>query len=450
MKSQPFASSLRTSQILAQKVASKPVVLNLPKAHADQYRFISLLDKHPYLRFVVGAAGTKWGKTTGTSIALVKQAWENRDSRNWWVAPTYSQSENAYSLISRLLPAGTYKEYKASLTLELIDPAGKEYSLIEFKSGEKPGNLRGFGVNFFIIDEAALVPYESFVSVMTTVTQTFGKGYIISTPAGRNWFYDVYQRGEKFFTDGTPKYENPEDDPWREWISIRMPTWANPHVPKKSVEQLRKNLPEDVFQQEVAAEFLLDSAGVFKGINDCVRGVLQPPVPGHRYVMGVDLARLKDFSVLTVIDTANNNVVYWERFNQIRWEIQYHRIIETARKYNNATAVIDSTGLGDPVVEQIQSGGVRVVPYKISGPTAKKQLIDKLRVNIEQKKISFPHIPQLRRELEAYEYQISDNGVFKYSAPSGEKDDCVISLALANWVSDQAPWVYKYTQHRGV
>lgn len=369
---------------------------------------------------------------------------------NWWISPTYAQSKMAYSLVKRLLPNDTYRERAADLRLELLKPDGSEHSAIEFKSGDNPDSLRGFGVHFFVMDEAARCPYESFISVWTTVTQTEGCGFFISTPHARNWFYDVYQRGEKYDREGNPRYGADEVDPFPEWYSIRMPTYANPTVSRSSIETMRKNLPEDVFRQEVDAEFLLDSAGVFRKINACIRGDVHEPVPGRSYVMGVDLARLKDFSVLTVMDRETRHVCHFERFNQINWEVQYSRIISAAKKYNHALVVMDSTGIGDPIVQTIQNAGVRVKPYKIGGSTAKQQLIEKLRVNIENERISFPLIPALKRELEAYEYEISDSGVVKYSAPSGQHDDTVISLALANYGADQEPFVYRYSLRRGI
>jgi hypothetical protein len=439
------------SQLLGQRVEQKSVTLELPPAHPKQYEFITALDtyKHKGVRFIVGACGTKWGKTYGSSIAIVQKAWNRKHSLNWWVAPTYAQSKMAYNLVMRLLPKDMYIEHKADMRITLLQPDGTDRSTIEFKSGENPDSLRGFGVNFFIIDEGARVPYESFVSVMTTVTQTRGNGFIISTPHFRNWFYDVYQRGEKYDEDGNPLYPNEADDPWPEWFSIRMPTWQNPTVDPKSIEEMKKNLPEDIFRQEVAAQFLLDSAGVFRGVKDCVKGDFQAPLPGHSYVMGVDLARLKDYTVLTVMDRQARHVVAFERFNQISWEVQYHKIVSMAKKYR-AHVCIDTTGIGDPIVEQIKRAGVQVTPYKITGSTAKQQLIDKLRVNIEDGSISYPVIPIQRKELESYEYEVTESGVVKYSAPSGSHDDCVISLALANWLVSQPQLIYTFSNHRGI
>jgi Terminase large subunit, T4likevirus-type, N-terminal/Terminase RNaseH-like domain len=433
----PEAPNLRPSALANTPAQKKiPVSLQLPASHPKQYELINAFETVG-CRFIVGACGSKFGKTFGCSSRIIKEAWDNKDSLNWWVAPTFAQSKMAFATIKKLLPKGFYHEYKADLKLVILEPDGSERSVIEFKSGDNPDSLRGFGVNFAIMDEAARQPYDSFVSVWTTLTQTMGRAIFISTPKGRGWFYDVYQRGEVL------REEYPE------WYSIRMPTWLNPHVKLEAIEQFKRNMPEDVFRQEVAAQFLLDSAGVFRGIKHCVRGVLEEPLPGHSYVMGVDLARLRDFSVLTVMDRERKHVVYFERFNKIDWAVQYARIIDVAKRYN-AVAVMDSTGIGDPIVETIKSAGVRVEPYKIGGSTAKQQLIEKLRVSIENGRISFPNVPVMVRELENYEYEISETGIVKYSAPEGFHDDCVISLALANWMVDTAPFIYRYKSVRGI
>lgn len=443
----------RTSQIVVPHNQGKQVTLTLPPAHPRQYEFLNMLYQ-PGVRFAVGACGTKFGKTFGTTTAMVKRAWDNKDSLNWWVSPTFVQAKMAFGIIKKLLPQGTFQEYVADLRLILLHPDGSERSTIDFKSADNPDSLRGFGVNFFVMDEAARCSYESFVSLITTVTQTKGIGYFISTPKGRNWFYDIYQWGVKFDNDGVPLYIPGADpdkggDPHPEFQSIRMPTWTNPHVDISAIRTMKATYPEDVYTQEVGAQFLVDSAGVFRGIKECIRGEQHGPEPGHQYVMGVDLARLKDYSVLTVMDKTNRTVVFHQRFNQISWEVQYRKIIDTAKKYR-AVCCIDSTGIGDPIVETIQNSGVRVSPYKIGSAAAKQQLIDKLRVNIEKQRISFPNIQVLRRELENYEYQLSPSGTVRFSAPPGQNDDCVISLALANWYADMAEFKYTYHQVSGI
>ena len=214
-----------SSSILAKQTKQVPIELHLPAAHPKQAELINAFDArrlpngqvifnpgtggfnytayqalplaYPDLKFVVGACGTKFGKTYGCSILVTRMAWEEKDSLNWWVAPSYRQSEMAYRLVKRLLPKDTFVEYKADLRLELIEPDGGFHSAIEFKSAENDDNLRGFGVHFAILDEAARISQPAYESVWTTMTQTDGRMVIISTPKGRNWFYDEYQKGEK-------------------------------------------------------------------------------------------------------------------------------------------------------------------------------------------------------------------------------------------------------------
>lgn len=467
----------RPSEILGRVEQAKEVELVLPPSHPKQAELINAFDArrdpehpelgpifhedypgfeslpryYPDLRFIAGACGSKFGKTYGCSIRVAKEAWDNPGSLNWWVAPSYKQAEIAYRLVKRLLPKTMCNPRPSDLRLEVLDPDGNHYSDIEFKSADNDDNLRGFAVNFFVLDEAARISRAAYDSVMTTTTQTDGRGVIISTPKGRGWFYDEYQKGEK------GHLQEGDVDEYPEWLSIRMPTWANPTVKASRIMTLRKNMPHDVFEQEIAARFLLESAGVFRGIRGCIKnGILGPggqhvwerPIDGHRYVMGVDLARKRDYSVIMVFDTKRRHMVYYDRFNALEWSIQKARIIEAAKKYK-ARVTIDSTGLGDPITQDIRNAGVAVDPFIFSS-RSKQDLVEKLRVSIEFANISFPQIPVLVRELERYEYKINSNGHVGYSAPSGAHDDTVMALALANWGMSQAPLIYRARQVRGI
>jgi phage FluMu gp28-like protein len=375
-----------------------------------------------------------------------------RPGRYWWVAPSYAQTKIAMELIKNLLPVGTYVEYRAEMRLVLVKPDGTEHAYIEFKSGDNPDSLRGFAVHFFVLDEAARMPEESWVSVQTTITQTGAPGIIISTPNGRGWFYDVYQWGEKCWPDGTPKFSDSDPDPHAEWFSIRMPTWTNPTVPLEFVIQAKKNLPKAMFQQEYAASFIQESSSCFANIEECCRGEFERPQRGHRYIIGVDLARLNDYTVLIVVDVTahRNHVVYFDRFNDIKWQIQYRKIKALSEAYFNAIVVVDSTGIGDPIVETLSSAGVPVDPYKIGTSVAKQNLIENLRLCLEHGKVSYPKIGVLIEELRNYEYEHTPNGTIRYSAPRGKHDDAVISLALACIVADRPEWIYKHRQLRGI
>jgi len=76
--------------------------------------------------------------------------------------------------------------------------------------------------------------------------------------------------------------------------------------------------------------------------------------------------------------------------------------------------------------------GLAVDDYKYTNKS-KTQLIEKLSIFIEQKRIFYPPIPELLDELESFGYHLTPSGNYKYGAPEGMHDDCVNSLALAVW-----------------
>jgi hypothetical protein len=177
----------------------------------------------------------------------------------------------------------------------------------------------------------------------------------------------------------------------------------------------------------------------------------------HRsVVVGCDVAKHTDWTVLIAMDAESGRCFAMERFNQLDWPIQKERIVEFARKYRGRV-ILDATGVGDPILDDLK----RVLPdiegYKLTAGS-KVELIQRLVVAIEQRRVSWPggrvshggtkgtegrdFEPQmdadgrgweiLTNELKRYEYQIGPSGQISYGAPAGFHDDCVIALALAN------------------
>ena len=104
-----------------------------------------------------------------------------------------------------------------------------------------------------------------------------------------------------------------------------------------------------------------------------------------------------------------------------------------AKRYNDAKFHVDSTGVGDIALEQIERAGVDVEGFHFTGPS-KAQLIERLKAAIEKRHMKFPPIEILLGELESFEGTTGPNGVVRYAAADSGHDDAVISLALA--VSD--------------
>ena len=52
---------------------------------------------------------------------------------------------------------------------------------------------------------------------------------------------------------------------------------------------------------------------------------------------------------------------------------------------------------------------------------------------IQAQRPDSPEAIQLIDELEAYEFEVSERGAYRTSAPSGMHDDCAMALSLAAW-----------------
>lgn len=433
----------------------KPVRLNLPWLHPKQRAFVD--DPH---RIVVAACGSKTGKTFGLANWIAREAWNREQALLWWCAPVYKQAAIAFKHLGHLLPPDRIRKRasQGEMVYELLYTNGRVRSIIDFRSADRPESLRGEGVHGCVIDEAGYWKRDSFVSVMTTLTATMGKLRIISTPKGRNWFYEEWCKG--WFPEQRAK--NPE------YWSYQLPTSVNPFVKPEAIETLRRNLTDKQFRQEILAEFLPDGAGVFNNVSACQKAYLQrKPVPNRRYVMGIDWAKAEDYTVFIVMDADLKKVVHIERFQNLDWNYQIDRAIRTAKLWNRASIIMDSTGVGDVPFDAIGSIYPLVEGYNIYNNEPKVRLIQNLQLALERAEVVLPvtkgyshdddpegQLAQLGNDLEhellMYSSNVTTTGKVQYGAPEGYHDDCVIALALATFKVTEAPFAYEFGTVRGV
>lgn len=305
-------------------------------------------------------------------------------------------------------------------------------SWVECKSIENVSSLLGEELDLVIFDEASRFPaaiYERYIAARLASRQ--GKLFSISTPFGKNWFYRNHLKADAHI--------NMRSIDNIHWHSNHNECLKEAETTQKPIEETciewvraKERLPEMIFKQEYEAKFLDDAASVFRKITECVGDTLRDVEYGHSYVMGVDLGKVEDFTVLTIVDRQTGQVVYFDRFNKIDYTFQKARILSVAQRYNNAKITIDSTSVGIPIKEDLERAGAYVDDYTFSNKS-KKELIEKLSISLEQRAVRIPRIQTLIEELEAFGYRLTDAGNIIYSAPDGLHDDCVYSLALAVW-----------------
>ncbi len=376
-------------------------------------------------------AGVRTGKSLAAAHEAVAAAMEpKKRSIGWCVGPTLDLADKVYRevvivvaehLKHRLVEL---KQHEKKIVLRNL---GGGLSEIRGKTADNPVSLLGEGLDYVIIDEASRMKPAIWYSFLSQrLIDKDGWALLISTPRGRGWLWDLWKRGQP---GGDPHYES--------WT---MPSWTNPHLKRELIEAERERLPEAVFRQEYGAEWIEGAGQVLRYVRDAATGEWQDPVKGEEYFGGLDLAKVADFTVLTILNS-KREVVFVDRFNKLDWGLQIQRIRAATERYNDAWTLVDSTGAGEPLWEALLAAGVRVEGYPFTN-ASKNSLVTNLSMLFEKRLITLPRYelcPTLVDELEAFEYTVTDAGTVKTGAPGGMHDDTVVSLALSAWAVTDAP-----------
>lgn len=372
--------------------------IEIPRPHSGQIRCI-----REARRFNVLMCGRRFGKTQLGEQVAIETAIEG-----WpvgWFAPTNKIMTPAWDDVEKVLrpmPGVKIDKQERRITL----PTGGS---IDFWSVDNPDSGRGRKYKRAIVDEAGIVRDLGSVwqqAIRPTLADYRGDAWFLGTPKGRGYFHAIFTKGQD---DG---------EVWKSW---RMGTADNPYIPKDEIEAARNELPESAFNQEFLGIPADDGGNPFglNAIRSCILEMSdEPPV-----CYGIDLAKSHDWTVAVGLD-GEGRVCVLER-----WQGQWSQTMARLREMIGETpALIDSTGVGDPIVEELQLALPNVEGFKFTAPS-KQQIMERLASSIQQGTVRFPE-GWLANELESFEYQYRASGV-RYSAPEGLHDDGVCALALA-------------------
>lgn len=371
-------------------------------------------------RFKVLSCGRRWGKTMLGALSCVACAL--RGGRAWWVAPTFpiaSIGWRAIKHLSKSIPRIDKSETERRITY----PTG---GWVQVRSADNPDSLRGEGLDLVVLDECAFIREEAWTAALRpALSDRQGKAIFISTPKGRNWFWRIWQRGQA------------GEEGWQSWW---FPTASNPYIPQSEIDEAQRSMPELFFRQEYMAEFIEDAGAVFrKVVEAAVAEWRDKPTDGAEYICGVDFGKQNDWTVITVLDLRAKRLVYFDRFNRIDYVVQVGRLKALSELWRPTVIIAEQNSMGEPLIELLQREGLPVQPFLTTNST-KAVAIDALALAFERGEIEILNDPVLIGELQAYEMERLPGGSFRYSAPDGMHDDCVMALALA-WrgVQDSGP-----------
>lgn len=358
-------------------------------------------------RFTVTKGATKIGKTFPHLFWIFERAHDNikPGANYWWVAPVHAQAKIAFNRLRRVAVQLGYRINESELFIETdID------SRIWFKSADNPDNLYGEDVFAAVFDEFTRAKEEAWTALRSTLTHTKGQCKFIGNAKGRkNWGHKLWLKakaGEK----GYEAFKVTAYDAVDAGI-----------LDAEEIAQAKRDLPEHAFKELYLAEDLDDQANPFgiKFIERQTRTISSKPAVCY----GIDLAKSVDWTVVTGLDE-DGNVCVFERW-QSDWSQTRRRVISIV---GSSPAYADSTGVGDPITEDIQKECYQVMAYHFSS-SSKQKIMEGLASGLQNSEVSIIE-GVMKDEMEAFEYEYTRTGV-RYSAPEGLHDDAVCSLALA-------------------
>ncbi len=190
-------------------------------------------------------ASRQSGKSTTTALLALYQALRHKDSLVLVMAPSLRQSQEFFLKVG---------EFHSNLGQPLKAFGLRKLSM-ELTNGSRivslPGTertIRGFsGVSLLILDEAARIEDELYLSVRPMLAVSGGRLIMLSTPWGRRGVF----------------YEEYIEKPSESWERYEVPATMVPRISPEFLAQEREALPDMWFVQEYMCEFAEHGAQFF-------------------------------------------------------------------------------------------------------------------------------------------------------------------------------------------
>jgi len=321
---------------------------------------------------------------------------------------------------------------------ELIQDINKTDLKITLKNGsiwyldgaDQPNFQRGGNVKVLHLAETGDHREEIWNQIYEPVL-TLNKGVAIfeGNPRGQNWYYRLYQAAA--YREG--------------WDRFLLSAADSPIFTKAQLEDIRLNNPENVFKAEYLCEWIGSTGTVFRTFREIATVAQKTEAErGRKYKMGIDLAKLQDYTVLSVVDRHNWEQVSVIRFNQLDWVTQKERIWEEMKRWssrkngNSLYAIIETNGPGDPIFDDLWRWAAKEKDYDITiqpfnqTNSTKALLVSNLSMLCDQRFIGLRDDEDEMKEFEVFTYNKTRDH-YIYGAPDGLHDDIIMATMLSFW-----------------
>ena len=189
------------------------------------------------------------GKTVFAVNKLIRDVLmcDKERARGHYFAPTYRQAKSiAWDYLRHFtshVPGMTYNKTELAATF----PWGQRIQLV---GADNPDSFRGQYSDSAVLDELAMMPPRLWSEVVRpALADREGAALFIGTPAGRNAFYDLFERAERL-------------DDWGRCLLSYKDTGI---IPPKEINAMRQEMEDYEFAQEMECSFNAAVRGAYYG-----------------------------------------------------------------------------------------------------------------------------------------------------------------------------------------
>ena len=337
----------------------------------------------------------------------------------FYFLPTYNQArkviwngadKDGFRFLDHFPKEIVKRRNEAEMIIELTNG-----SILQLVGADNIDRIVGTNPVGVVFSEYSLMKPEVWNLISPILAENGGFAVFIFTPRGQNHAYELLKAAER----------NPK------WHVEVLPVSKTLAVREEDLLEQQMTMTKALYNQEYECDFTENASAVFKDVRKHTYP-MQDYVfnDAGMYQIGVDLAKANDFTVITPFDLTKFIVAPQDSFNQIDYTLQKAKIQAAFYRHNKARIVMDATGVGQPIVDDLINSGLSIEPF-IFTFNSRNEILVNLQILLEQDRIKIPDDPELIAQLEAAVWDLTPQGRSRVTVPDDRNDDRMMSLALA-------------------
>ena len=367
-----------------------------------------------YGKWVVIKSRRQVGQSALLKALLLYTSLKNKGSISILCSPVISQSRKIFEEIVKMAKNLVMQSNATILSVTFING-----SKIEFVSPEQGSSIRGKTIKnggLLVVDEAAFVSDDFFYGVLVPTTNVYKASIILTSSPfiKKGFFYELFSEPNK---------------------NTLIFDWCNydtsKYLSKETLEMYKSSLPRRIFQTEYMGEFADGDSYIFGDFKECINNHYQ--YRGGTVIFGVDWSSGsgEDYTVISVIEKQEDKIVLLKQiaFNDKGPEATIEEIKHLNAFYKPTGIIVEKNSIGKVYFDLLRKQLKNIKPFDTTNHS-KNMIINNLSLLLERKELVLPKDRELIAELSFFQSKVTKNGSVTYSAPNGQHDDRVMSLAI--------------------